>query len=158
MHKTQLWLNLQAYHFDNLVPPHLWDHVIENFGGPDAPTKAFAKKIARKFGWSNKFALKAISEYKKFIYLGVFSDFAVTPSKIIDQVWHEHILFSKAYREFCTEIIQYNFDHNPELVPIADQTGTFNAQYLDTINLYQTEFGFVPRLISGALQNSIRKQ
>ena len=27
--------------------------------------------------------------------------FGVTPSKVIDQVWHEHILFSRAYRDFC---------------------------------------------------------
>lgn len=144
MNKKQLWLKLQTYHFDNLVPPHLWDYVSESFGGPDAPTKAFAMKIARKLDWSNKFALKAISEYKKFIFLGVVSDFAVTPSKVIDQVWHEHILFSKAYREFCDRIIQFNFDHNPELVPMVDQTGTFNAQYIDTINLYKAEFNTTP--------------
>lgn len=144
MDKKQLWVRLQTYHFDNLVPPHLWDYISESFGGPDAPTKAFAMKIARKLKWSNKFALKAIAEYKKFVFLGVVSDFAVTPSKIIDQVWHEHLLFSKAYREFCSRTIEFNFDHNPELLPMIDQTGTFNAQYLDTINLYKAEFDTVP--------------
>ena len=34
-------------------------------------------------------SLRAIKEYKKFIYLGAAGDFIVTPSKIIDQVWHE---------------------------------------------------------------------
>lgn len=144
MNKRQLWLNLKAYHFDNLVSPNLWAQIKEKFGGADASTRAFADKIARKSGWTNKFALRAILEYKKFVYLGVVSDFNATPSKIIDKVWHEHLLFSKAYREFCMDIIQYDFDHHPELVPMTDQTGTFNAQYLDSIQLYKTEFGVDP--------------
>lgn len=144
MDKKQLWLNLKAYQFSNLVPAHLWDQLIERFGGQGASGKAFASKIALKLGWENKFAVRAISEYKKFVFLGVVSDFAVTPSKIIDQVWHEHILFSKAYREFCTDVIQFEFNHNPELFPMTDQTNIFNAQYLDTLALYQTEFAMNP--------------
>ena len=81
MNKKDLWLKLKDYHFDHLVPSHLWDYITENFSGVDESTKAFASKIARKLGWSNKFALKAITEYKKFVYLGIVSDFAVTPSR-----------------------------------------------------------------------------
>lgn len=144
MNKKELWLKLRAYHFDHLVPTNLWQHITSAFGGPDAFSKAFASKIARKHDWSNAFALKAISEYKKFVYLGVVSDFHVTPSKIIDVVWHEHILFTKAYREFCDEVICYQFDHHPELIPITDETGRYNAQYQDTIEFYISEFGFEP--------------
>ncbi len=144
MDKKQLWQKLRAYHFDHLVPANLWQQVISSFGGTDAFTKAFAAKIARKHGWKRSFALKAISEYKKFVYLGVVSNFHVTPSKIIDVVWHEHLLFTRAYRQFCEEVIAYQFDHNPELIPMADETGRFNAQYLDTIDFYVSEFGFKP--------------
>lgn len=144
MDKKQLWLNLKDYNFNHMVPFHLWERIREQFGGPDASTKAFASKISRKLGWPEKFTFKAILEYKKFVYLGVVSDFAVTPSKILDQVWHEHILFNKAYRQFCAEVIQYEFDHNPELIPAEDQTGTFNAQFLETIQLYKEEFGIDP--------------
>ncbi len=144
MNKKELWLKLRGYHFDHLVPINLWQKVTAAFGGPDAFSKAFAAKIARKHGWSDKFALKAISEYKKFVYLGVVSDFHVTPSKIIDVIWHEHILFTSAYRQFCDEVICYQFDHHPELIPMADETGRFNAQYLDTVEFYASEFGFVP--------------
>ncbi len=144
MSKKELWLNLKNYHFNHLVPANLWDKVSETFGGADSSTKAFASKIARKLGWKSNFALKAIIEYKKFVYLATVSDFQVTPSKIIDQVWHEHLLFTKAYRDFCNEVIQYDFDHHPELIPMKDQTGVFNAQYLDTLRLYRTEFGIEP--------------
>jgi hypothetical protein len=144
MNKKELWLKLRAYHFDHLVPANLWQQVTSAFGGADAFSKAFASKIARKHGWRKSFALKAISEYKKFVYLGVVSNFHVTPSKIIDVVWHEHLLFTRAYREFCDGVINYQFDHNPELVPMADETGRFNAQYLDTIEFYFSEFGYEP--------------
>ncbi len=144
MNKKELWLNIKHYHFDDLVPPNLLDKVVEFFGGKDASTKAFASKIARKLNWTNDFALYAVLEYKKFVYLGVVSDFAVTPSRIIDQVWHEHILFSSAYRTFCKEVIKNDFDHSPELIPMEEQTGIYDAQYNDTINLYTTEFGVEP--------------
>jgi hypothetical protein len=144
MNKKALWLKLKDYHFNNLVPASLWQQITAVFGGPDGFSKAFAAKVARKHGWSNAFALKAISEYKKFVYLGVVGKFHVTPSKVIDVVWHEHLLFTSAYREFCNEVIGYQFDHHPELLPMADETGRFNAQYADTIALYTREFGYTP--------------
>ena len=144
MDKKQLWLSLKRYHFDNLVPPHLWNRIQEAFGGVGASTQAFAGKLCRKLGWTHAYALQAIGEYKKFVYLAVVSDFNVTPSKIIDQVWHEHLLFNKAYREFCNEVIHYTLDHNPELVQTGDGLAIFNKQYLETLDLYKKEFGTDP--------------
>ena len=43
MNKKDLWLRLKIYHFDNLVPSHLWHRVIETFGGEDASTKGICK-------------------------------------------------------------------------------------------------------------------
>jgi hypothetical protein len=142
--KMELWDSLRDYHFTNLVPIHLTDRVAEMFGGKDASTKAFASKLSRKLGWTAEFALRAITEYKKYVYLGVISTKNVTPSKIIDQVWHEHQLFTKAYREFCNEVIDKEFDHTPELIPVLEQTLQFNQQYLDTLALYKAEFNMEP--------------
>ncbi len=144
MNKKELWIAIKDYHFNDLAPEHLLDKIIEIFGGVDASTKAFASKIARKLNWEKSFALKAVMEYKKFVYLAIVSDFHVTPSKVIDQVWHEHLLFTKAYRTFCKDVICYNLDHNPELIPVTEETGIFNAQYLETIELYKTEFSMDP--------------
>ncbi|MDB5194453.1 MAG: hypothetical protein JWN50_467 [Parcubacteria group bacterium] len=144
MKKKELWTKLRNYHFDHIVPSHLWDHVVQTFGGTDASTRAFADKIARKTGWSISFVLRAIEEYKKFVYLGVTSRYSVTPSKGVDVIWHEHILFSKAYRQFCEEILGQDFDHAPELVPTPDQTGIFSAQFVHTLDLYKAEFNMEP--------------
>ncbi len=144
MNKKQLWLRLKDYHFEHLVPVGLWDSIQAKFGKTDPSSYAFAHKLSRQHSWTKPFALKAISEYKKFVYLGVISDFAVTPSEIIDKVWHGHILFSTAYRQFCDEIIEHKFDHHPELVFTTDQTETFKQQYLQTQELYKTEFNTDP--------------
>ncbi len=144
MDKKELWLRLKNYHFDNLVAPNLLEKITQAFGGVDASTKAFADKIARKHGGSKAFALKAVLEYKKFVFLGVISDFQVTPSKFIDIVWHEHILFTNGYRDFCESVIEYKFEHHPELINLPEETGRFNAQYLSTLELYINEFGKLP--------------
>jgi hypothetical protein len=142
--KKELWLRLRKYHFDDLVPPHLADHVRSLFAGSNASTCAFASKIARKHNWTERFALRAIDEYKKFVFLGVTSDVPVTPPKIIDMVWHEHILFSRAYREFCDAVLTRPFDHNPELLPTPDQTDVFETQFEQTLDSYEREFRVPP--------------
>jgi hypothetical protein len=142
--KKALWESLRDYQFENLVPPHLTDRVAELFGGADASTKAFASKLSRKLGWTTGFALRAIGEYKRFVYLGVISTTNVTPSKVVDQVWHEHQLFTKGYREFCRDVIDKEFDHTPELIPLPQQTLLFSQQYLDTLALYRAEFNVEP--------------
>ncbi len=142
--KKALWMRLRNYHFDQLVPPHLGDRVQSAFGGPDAFTRAFADKLARKLGWRVPFALRAIDEYKKFVYLGLVAEFPVTPPKVIDQVWHEHLLFTRGYRAFCATVLQRDFDHNPELVPLDEQTAAFQSQYVATRELYHTEFNREP--------------
>lgn len=144
MNKKDLWLRLKAYQFDHIVTPGVRDHITARFGKINPSLQAFAGKLARKHHWKNQFALRALSEYKKFVYLGLVSDFQVTPSKIIDVVWHEHMLFTKAYRDFCTDVINAPFDHYPELISLPGQTGIFQAQYHDTVNLYRTEFNTAP--------------
>ncbi len=142
--KKELWLRLRNYHFDHLVPPQLMDALRATFEGSDSYTQAFADKLARKLHWSRPFAMRAIGEYKKFLYLGLVADFPVTPPKVIDQVWHEHLLFSRGYREFCDQVLGREFDHHPELVPVDEQTARFQAQYDATLALYQTEFDSEP--------------
>lgn len=142
--KKELWERIRNYKFNNLVPKSLLAEIVQSLGGKNAPVRAFAHKIMKKHRLPRAFTFRAIEEYKKFIYLGVVSDFVVTPSKYIDIIWHEHLLFSKGYREFCDEVIQYQFDHQPELVTMEDQTDIFTIQYLETLDLYRKEFGMEP--------------
>jgi hypothetical protein len=142
--KKALWLRLRRYQFEHLVPPALGDHIAAVFGPHDASARAFAGKLRRKLGWDARFALRALDEYRKFVFLGVTGDAPVTPSKVIDQVWHEHLLFTKPYREFCRDVLAHDFDHHPELVPVDTQTETFSQQYEETLRRYVQEFNVLP--------------
>lgn len=142
--KQELWVRLKRYHFDHIVPAHLGDRVRAAFGGRDASTQAFASKVAGKLGWTRDFTMRAIHEYKKFVYLGIVSESSVTPPKVIDQVWHEHLLFTRGYREFCRAVLERDFDHHPELVQSRSQTERFQAQYDRTLAFYVSEFNREP--------------
>jgi len=144
MSKKELWERIKEYKFNDLVPKSTLADIIELLGGKNAPVRAFANKIMKKHRLPRAFTFRAIEEYKKFVYLGVISDFIVTPSKYIDLIWHEHLLFSKAYREFCNDVINYQFDHQPELIATDGQTELFTQQYLETLDLYRKEFGMEP--------------
>ena len=144
MSKKDLWERIKNYKFNDLVPKSTFEDIIVLLGGKNAPVRAFAHKVMKKHRVARAFTFRAIEEYKKFVYLGVISDFIVTPSKYIDLIWHEHLLFSKAYREFCNEVIHYQLDHQPELVTTKDQTELFTTQYLETLDLYRKEFGMEP--------------
>jgi hypothetical protein len=144
MSKKELWERIKNYKFNDLVPKSTFEDIIELLEGKNAPVRAFANKIMKKHRLPRAFTFRAVEEYKKFVYLGVISDFVVTPSKYIDLIWHEHLLFSKAYREFCNEVIHYQFDHQPELVTTEAQTELYTVQYLETLDLYRKEFGMEP--------------
>lgn len=144
MSKKELWERIKNYKFNDLVPKSTFEDIIQSLGGKNAPVRAFANKIMKKHRLPRAFTFRAIEEYKKFVYLGVISDFVVTPSKYIDLIWHEHLLFSKAYREFCHEVIHYQFDHQPELITTEGQTDLYTIQYLETLDLYRKEFGMEP--------------
>ena len=58
-----------------------------------------------------------IEEYKKFLAIKVISNdtqcpMNLSPSALIDQVWHEHILHTVKYREACTSLGVF-IDHDP---------------------------------------------
>jgi len=142
--RKALWLRLRAYPFDHLVDAALADRIAAAFGSHHASTRAFASKLKRKLGWDMRFALRALDEYKKFLFLGVTGSTSVTPSKVIDQVWHEHLLFTRAYRQFCKDVLEHDFDHHPELVPMDSQTALFSEQYEETLRRYVAEFNVLP--------------
>lgn len=140
MDKKELWLRLKNYSFDHVVQVQLMDEIREKFGGEKASKRAFRDKLVRRFYWSEDFAKKAVNEYLKFIYLALTTNYAVTPSKVIDQVWCEHILFTQGYKKFCEEVIERPFDRHPELLSGNMQSGIFNAQHQNVLVLYKNEF------------------
>ncbi|MDP2161393.1 MAG: hypothetical protein Q8K02_12990, partial [Flavobacterium sp.] len=68
---------------------------------------SFTDRLARENGWSIDYSIRAIVEYKKFMFLMTIADHPLTPSDQVDQVWHLHLLYTQSYWEdFCEKIIK----------------------------------------------------
>ena len=81
---TQLWNEIEKFDLDN---PN------DEYG--------FSTRLAFENSWTIYFTKMAILEYKKFMYLAATSNEMVSPSEIVDIVWHQHLIFTQSYKEFC---------------------------------------------------------
>lgn len=87
------------------------------------------------------------SEYRKFLALQMLYVGAdIVPCKIVDEMWHRHILDTAAYREDCQAIFGHFLDH----FPYFGMRGEEDAQalrdaYADTLERYRDAFGEPPR-------------
>lgn len=85
---------------------------------------------------NSKEANSAVIELLKFLYLCAYSDATLTPSLRIDAVWHELILFSRSYTDFCIKHFSCYIHHQPSDSPSAEA-----HQYQHTLQLYIRYFG-----------------
>jgi len=90
----------------------------------------------------NKYAKLLLEEYYK--WLVILSKFGgamkLSPSVIVDQVWHQHLLFTKNYRETCNMIGGQFLDHYPENAD-QDNSGERINRYIYTLKCYRDTFG-----------------
>lgn len=104
----------------------------------------FSRKLAKENKWDQPFTERAISEYRKFLWLCCISPHGASPSAVIDQVWHLHLLYTKNYWEdFCAQTIQRNLHHHPSSGGPVQQD-RHEAWQTDTLRLYRTFFQSEP--------------
>jgi hypothetical protein len=90
----------------------LWKKIIEfDFDNPPSEY-GFSTRLANENYWTKDFTVKAILAYKKFMYLAATSEVMVSPSETIDIVWHQHLIFTQSYQEFC-DLIGKQVQHIP---------------------------------------------
>jgi hypothetical protein len=80
--------------------------------------------------------IAGLTETLRFLYLCSISSKSLTPSQLIDEVWHELILFTRTYHSFCLNKLGKFVHHQPS----SSQTNVIN-QYKQTLRLYKTYFG-----------------
>ncbi len=122
-----LWERLYAFELDD----------------PDA-SLTFSARLARENGWTLEFALRAITEYKRFMYLLCVVDHPCTPSDEVDQVWHLHLIYTRSYwLEFCPKVLGRDIHHGPTLGGAQEQD-KFTDWYERTKRSYMERFGLQP--------------
>jgi len=120
-----LWQKIQNFDFD---------YPLSEYG--------FTTRLARENSWTLNFTKDAVLEYKKFMYLAATADAMVSPSEIVDVVWHQHLIFSQSYNEFCN-LIGKRIEHVPSTHNREDYEKFAQAKER-TKKLYVNEFGEQP--------------
>jgi len=90
----------------------LWQKVLEFNLNEPIRGYGFSTRLANENNWTRNFTKQAIHEYKKFMYLAAIQDQMVSPSDIVDIVWHQHLIFTQSYQRFC-EILGKRIEHIP---------------------------------------------
>ncbi len=118
----------------------LWEKIINfQIDEPNA-YEPFSKRLAREQKWTTEFTQKAIEEYKKFMYLAVTCNFSVTPSIVIDEVWHTHLIYTKSYwNSFCKEVLGKEIHHTPSGGSDAEKL-LYHDAFLKTKEAYELVF------------------
>lgn len=100
----------------------------------------FSKKLALEENWTDSFTGKAVEEYKKFVYLCCIVPGGASPSRIIDKVWHMHLIYTRNYwEEFCPDILQQKLHHQPSLGG-SNEKAKHEAWFSETLKNYEEIF------------------
>lgn len=104
---------------------------------------AFSDRLARENSWTKQYALGAIEEYKKFVFLAKHAGHKVTPSIEVDEVWHLHMIYTRSYWNDMCKTINFDLHHGPTKGGKAEGD-KFNDWYSKTLESYKTYFGEPP--------------
>ena len=97
-------------------------------------------------GFSKYYVDLMEAEYRKFLALQLmYPEAVIVPCKIVDEMWHRHILDTAAYREDCDAIFGRFLDHFPYFgMRGKDDAQALHDAYADTLEHYQDAFGTPP--------------
>ncbi|TDR44007.1 uncharacterized protein (TIGR04222 family) [Tahibacter aquaticus] len=122
----------------------LWQRIEQHDFGTGACALSFQRRLADEHNWSEADATAAIREYKRFCFLAVVASHTVTPPDAVDEVWHQHLTYSRDYwTRYCPEILGRPLHHEPTRGG-AEQSRLHQRQYADTLASYQRWFGPPP--------------
>lgn len=118
----------------------LWKRISEYAFDAEGAAHTFSARLAKENRWTRAYALRAIEEYRRFVFLGVCAG-PVTPSEAVDEVWHLHLLYTREYWEtFCDAVLRRPFHHQPSQGG-AEEDAKFGGQYRRTLENYERFFG-----------------
>ncbi|WP_295794317.1 hypothetical protein [Mucilaginibacter sp.] len=117
----------------------LWQNVLDFNLDEPVSAYSFSTRLENENFWTVNFARDAIAEYKKFMYLAAVSEYMVSPSPIVDVVWHQHLIFTQSYDEFC-RVLGKKIAHVPATHHNADFE-KFKSASERTAKLYIENFG-----------------
>lgn len=89
------------------------------------------------YKWPNEYANNVSFEYDRFMKLRSINE-NLSPSDDIDKFWHQHILNTKHYNNYC--LVKFNKFVHHDPIDSVDQYAR-QKRLSDTINTYTSTFG-----------------
>lgn len=122
----------------------LWDRIAAFEPDDPGASLSFSRRLARENGWAEAFALRAVEEYRRFLFLAMASGHPVTPSDQVDQVWHLHLTYTRSYwDDLCGGVLGRPLHHGPTRGG-AEESAKFLDWYARTLDSYRRFFGEEP--------------
>jgi hypothetical protein len=75
--------------------------------------KPLLDRMVDKHGWSEDHARECFEDTKRYLFLCAKTGKPLVPSKKIDEMWHNFILFTMDYEEFCRTRLGRFMHHRP---------------------------------------------
>lgn len=121
----------------------LWQRIEQHDFEPDQALN-FTRRLARDKSWTMAFARGAVGEYRRFCLLTMSGSGVMTPSEEVDEVWHQHLTYSRDYWDvWCGAVLRSRLHHDPtEGGPEQDRY--FRTRYPATLAAYERFFGPPP--------------
>jgi hypothetical protein len=128
----------------SMAEAELWRRICDHDFEAADHSPNFLQRLARDKAWSVPFARGAVAEYRRFAFLCMRSDAPLTPSEEVDEVWHQHLVWSRDYWDlWCRERLGAPLHHDPSRGG-PQQHAYFQTRYAATLALYERWFGPPP--------------
>lgn len=125
--QEELWQRMKAYALDD-----------------PGSSMTFTDRLCRENDWSISYGVRAVLEYKRFMFLACASGHPCTPSDEVDQVWHLHLLYTQSYwKEWCAKVMGKEIHHGPTKGG-GEEREKYEDWYQRTKQSYLTFFGKEP--------------
>jgi hypothetical protein len=104
----------------------------------DYPLPPLIERFQQKLGLSQDAAMQLFDDTKRFLYLCGISDKPIAPNETLDFGWHQFLLFSEEYADFCQKNFGRFIHHRPTRLDNPPPKGEMSRRAVD---LAKTVFG-----------------
>ncbi len=99
------------------------------------------ERLVEKKGMSLTEATALYEDTLRFLYLCGTTPRALAPSERIDLAWHEFLLFTREYQNFCRRMFGFFIHHNPRESGKRPKPDGASSVIKDTISAAKVTFG-----------------
>jgi hypothetical protein len=88
-------------------------------------------RMMDKYKWDESESCECFEDLKKFLYMAVMADKPVAPTEKLDEMWHNFILYTMDYDEFCRTRLGIFVHHRPRRRDDPKSTRNMRQETLD---------------------------